>query len=306
MERFTRRGTSARTRRRARDLCGREGQAADRVREVSQASEDWLSPTRRKFLTRAAAVSAVSLIPAALKAGDFEMAIKDEIGPRVDVREPQAANLFLLEDLEDASRTRSLAESDLKALRAVADWTKTFVIKPHRDLGRPGPVCPFTTVALEQKALWLAAEPSAGRSTPEVIQLITGYQRLLLANPPIDGDAASNKSIVVVFTDLPATQAKDFFGAVLEQIGMSSYAKDGLVMGPFYEGNDGTAIYNPNFRPFTSPVPSLLMRRAVISDWKFFLNNEDWFRLWARRYGESAVEALADELRHLPWNVKRG
>ena len=235
------------------------------------------------------------------------MAIKDEIRPaRVDVREPQAANLFLLEDLEDASKTGSLAESDLKALRAVAEWTKTFVIQAAPGSRPPGPVCPFTVAALEQKALWLAAEPSAGRSTSEVIQLITGYQRLLLANPPVDGDAASNKSIVVVFTDLPATQAKDFFGAVLEQIGMSSYAKDGLVMGPFYEGNDGTAIYNPNFRPFTSPVPFLLMRRAVISDWKFFLNNEDWFRLWARRYGESAVEALADELRHLPWNVKRG
>ena len=65
--------------------------------------------------------------------------------------------------------------------------------------------------------------------------------------------------------------------------------------------DDGTAIYNPNFRPFTSPVPFLLMRRAVISDWKFFLNNEEWLRLWARRYGEAAVEALADELRRLPW-----
>jgi len=46
-----------------------------------------------------------------------------------------------------------------------------------------------------------------------------------------------------------------------------------------------------------------LMRRAVISDWKFFLDNEDWFRNWARRYGESAVEALADELRRLPWRA---
>jgi hypothetical protein len=39
------------------------------------------------------------------------------------------------------------------------------------------------------------------------------------------------------------------------------------------------------------------MRRAVVSDWKFFLNNEDWLRRWAHRYGESAVVALADELR---------
>lgn len=232
------------------------------------------------------------------------MAIKDEIRS-VLADEPETANLFLIEDLGDARRTGSLAPGDLNALRAVADWTKTFVVQPHRDLGRAGPVCPFTLQAVEHKTLWLATERSAGRSTPEVIQLISGFQQLLLANPPVDGDQAANKSIVVVFTDLPAKKAKDFFGGVLEQIAIPSYVKDGLVMGPFYEGNDGTAIYNPNFRPFSSPVPFLLMRRAVISDWKFFLNNEDWFRLWARRYGEFAVEALAGELRRLPWNVRR-
>src|SRR5262249_30996922 len=68
------------------------------------------------------------------------------------------------------------------------------------------------------------------------------YKRLLLAAQPVDGDDANYKSIVVVFTDLPAAQAKDFFSGVLQQIGDPSYADDGLVMGPFYEGNDGTAI----------------------------------------------------------------
>jgi len=216
----------------------------------------------------------------------------------------QITNLFLLEDLEDASRTRGLAQSDRNALRAVTDWIKTFVASPNRDLGRTGPVCPFVPVAWEHETLWLAAERSAGRSAPDVIQLIEGYKRSLLAAEPVDGDDANYKSIVVVFTDLPAAQAKDFFG-VLQQIGVSSYVNDGLVMGPFYEGNEGTAIYNPNFRPFTSPVPLLLIRRAVVSDWKFFLNTEDWLRLWARRYGESAVEALADELRRFPWNARR-
>lgn len=217
----------------------------------------------------------------------------------------EISKLFLLEDLEDTDTTKELAESDRNALRAVADWTKTFVARPHGELGRSGPVCPFVPIALERKTLWLAAERSAGRSTPDVIQLIGDYKRLLLAAKPVDGEDASYKSIVVVFTDLPATQAKDFFGSVLQQIGVPSYVDDGLVMGPFYEGNDGTAIYNPNFRPFTSPVPFLLMRRAVISDWKFFLSDKDWLRLWASRYGEAAVEALADELRRFPWRARR-
>jgi hypothetical protein len=217
----------------------------------------------------------------------------------------QITNLLSLENLEDPSRTRGLAERDRNALRAVADWIKTFVARPHRDLGRAGPVCPFVPVAWEHKTLWLAAERSAGRNALDVIKLIDSYKRLLLAAQPVDGDDANYKSIIIVFTDLPAAQAKDFFGAVLQQIGAPSYADDGLVMGPFYEGNDGTALYNPNFRPFTSPVPFFLMRRAVISDWKFFLNNEELLRIWARRYGESGVEALAYELRRLPWQARR-
>jgi hypothetical protein len=58
----------------------------------------------------------------------------------------QTTNLFLLKDLEDVGRTSELAESDRAALAAVADWIKTFVVKPHKDLGRAGTVCPFVPV----------------------------------------------------------------------------------------------------------------------------------------------------------------
>ena len=76
-------------------------------------------------------------------------------------------------------------------------------------------------------------------------------------------------------------------------------------MGGFYDGNEGTAIYNSSFRPFTAPVPFLLIRQAVVSDWKFFLDNEAWLKLWVQRYGASGAEALAQELRRLPWRAQR-
>ena len=44
----------------------------------------------------------------------------------------QTTDLFLLEDLEDVSRTRTLAQSDLDALHAVADWIKTFAARPNK------------------------------------------------------------------------------------------------------------------------------------------------------------------------------
>ena len=215
----------------------------------------------------------------------------------------QTTNLFLLEDLEDVGRTSELAESDLAALHAVADWIKTFVVQPHKDLGRAGTVCPFVPGSLERKTLWLAPEQIADRDVPDVVELIGGYQRLFLDGQPTDGDDASYKVIVVVFTDLSADRAQGVFGDVLQRLAVPSYVDDGIVFGPFYEGHEGTAIYNSSFRPFQSPVPFLFVRHGVISDWKFFLDNEDWLNLWARHFGESAVHALAEELRRLPWRV---
>jgi hypothetical protein len=217
----------------------------------------------------------------------------------------QTTNLFLLEDLEDASKTRDLAASDLGALRAIADWIKSFVVKPHKDLGRAGTVCPFVPGSLERKVLWLAPEHVADRGETDVIELVSGYKRLFLETQPTGGDDADYKVIVIVFTGLPADRARGVFDEVLQRLAIPSYADDGVLFGPYYEGNETTAIYNSSFRPFQSPVPFLFVRQGVISDWKFFLDDDEWLNLWARRFGEPAVQALAEELRRLPWNARR-
>lgn len=213
----------------------------------------------------------------------------------------QTTNLFLLQDLQNVNRTGQLAESDLGALQAVADWIKTFVVRPHKDLGRAGTVCPFVPGSLERKVLWLSPEQIAGRGEPDVAELVSGYKRLLLQTQPTGGDDADYKVIVVVFTDLPADRAQGVFDDVLQHLAIRSYTDDGILFGPYYEGNEGTAVYNSRFRPFQSPVPFLFVRQGVTSDWKFFLDNDEWLHLWARRYGEPAVQALAEELRRTNW-----
>jgi hypothetical protein len=217
----------------------------------------------------------------------------------------QTTNLFLLEDLEDSSKTRDLADSDLSALRAIADWINSFVVKPHKDLGRAGTVCPFVPGSLERKVLWLAPEQIADRAESDVVELVRGYKRLLLETQTTGGDDADYKVIVIVFTDLPANRAQGVFDDVVQNLAIPSYADDGILFGPYYEGNEATAIYNSSFRPFQSPVPFIFVRQGVISDWKFFLDNDEWLNLWAGRFVESAVQALAEELRPLPWNARR-
>jgi hypothetical protein len=149
-----------------------------------------------------------------------------------------------------------------------------------------------------------------GRDRPAQTPVRTAVSRhttnfFLLDAQPTDGDDANYKIIVVVFSDLSADRARGVFDDVLQQLAVPSYVEDGILFGPFYEGHEGTAIYNSSFRPFQSPVPFLFVRHGVTSDWRFFLDNEDWLVLWARRFGESAVHALAEELRRLPWRVGR-
>ena len=215
------------------------------------------------------------------------------------------ANLFRLEDIEDADKMAPLAARDREALRAIGDWIKTYVVRPHAEIGRPGPVCPFVPRAWESRTLWLAPQRVAGRRTSDMVELIENYKRLFLSMPPTEGEDASLRSLVLVCTDLAPARARVLFADALAEVAAPAYENEGLVMGAFYEGNDGTAIYNPNFRPFTSPVPFLLMRHAVVSDWKFFLDDEAWLNRWARRYGPLAAQALAAELRRHPWRSWR-
>jgi hypothetical protein len=204
------------------------------------------------------------------------------------------SELFLLDDLEDRG-------GDLDALRSVADWIRAFVARPNEHLGRAGPVCPFVPGALERRTLWLASEEIAGQDVTEVVQLMTRYRSLLLQTAPTDGDDAIYKVIVVVFTDLPADRAGALFDEVLDELAAPSYVDDGVVFGPFYAGNEGTAIYNSSFRPFQSPVPFLFVRHGVVGDWKFFLDDDAQLERWANRYGASGALALAEEVRGLPW-----
>jgi hypothetical protein len=215
----------------------------------------------------------------------------------------QTADLYLLEDLEDPRGTAHIADSDRLALQSVAGWTRTFVLRPSKDIGRPGTVCPFLPRSVERKTLWFAAERIADRSAADVVDLVSGYKRLLQDELPIEGDDVIYKVIAIVFPDLPAERAKGVFDDVQKQLGVESYVDDGILFGPYYQGNNGTAVYNSRFRPFESPVPFLFVRYGVVSDWKFFLDNDEWLALWARRYGEAGVGALADELRHLPWRT---
>jgi len=81
-------------------------------------------------------------------------------------------------------------------------------------LGRTGPVCPFVPAAIEHDGLWLAPEPVRTLKQLEVANLIDDYKRLFLRIAPREEARKAEKTIVVVFVDLPAEDAKRYVDEV--------------------------------------------------------------------------------------------
>jgi hypothetical protein len=210
----------------------------------------------------------------------------------------QTTSLLLPEDLETAGH---LAENDRAALMAVSKWIDDYVVRPHAELGRPGTVCPYVPGSLERRTLWFAPEHAADLDGPAVVQLMDDYRRLFLEHAPLDSDDAVYKTILVVFTDLPADRAGALFDQVLTQLAADAYEEHGVIFGPYFDGNEAPAVYNHDFRPFEAPVPFIFVRHTVVDDWKFFIDDDTLLDRWARRFGSAGTIAISKQLRRLPW-----
>ncbi len=216
----------------------------------------------------------------------------------------QTTPLLLPEDLDDVE-THGLAAADGEALRALLRWVEEFVVCPHRDLGRPGTVCPYVPGSLERRTLWFAPERVSGLGASDVVRLMDDYKRRFLERAPLDSEDAVYKTIMVVFTDLPAERAEGLFGEVLGRLAEDAYEQDGIIYGPYFDGNQAPAVHNENFRPFQSPVPFIFVRHTVVGDWKFFIDDDAALDRWARRVGPAGTVAVAEQLRRCPWRERQ-
>lgn len=150
-------------------------------------------------------------------------------------------------------------------LSVTIDWIRRFLAKPHPELGRGGPVCPFVPSAINQDTIWMTAVASADREA--IKQVVARYRELFLDLEPKTGELSMMKSIVIVFPNVPSDNA-----AVVDQVQLElkpQFVDSGLMIGEFHERNEGEGLRNANFRPLRSPIPLIAIRFMVESDIPF-------------------------------------
>jgi hypothetical protein len=167
----------------------------------------------------------------------------------------------------------SQVDRDLPAdspLAVVVKWIREYLAKPHPDLGRRGPVCPFVPTSLDLDTIWMC-EVSVTEPTAEgIANVIIAYRDLFLRTEPARLPEALQKSVLVVFSTL---QSRGTEGeALVDQVQYRLkryFVELGLMIGEFHANNASPGLRNPNFRPLRCPVPMLAIRHMVESDFPF-------------------------------------
>lgn len=234
---------------------------------------------------------------AALQRGDVAGAaipIRSSVEPLVSHAAPPA--LFTVSQVE------ALTAPD-HPLAITTQWMRRFLGRPHPELGRMGPVCPFVPGAIAQDTIWLGIVAATERR--EIAGIVGKYRELFLELEPKTGDASMMKAIVIVFPNVTIDHASiiDDVQAELK----TSFVASGLMLGEFHERNEGPGLRNPHFRPLRSPIPSLAIRYMVESDLPFLDRmlypppvRADFIRSYLRRMGsdisrnnfDAALDAL--------------
>lgn len=179
------------------------------------------------------------------------------------------------------------------ALAETAAWVRNYLAMPHRELGRPGTVCPFVPEALELDTVWLTVVETPPAEREQVEGLVARYAEVFLGLEPRAGEASLFKALLLIFPDVRAEDAPDFIDGVQRRL-KPLFVERGLMLGEFHRRNATPGLYNSGFHPLRSPVPMLVIRSMVESDVVFLTREYDppalrvrFLSAYLQRLGES-------------------
>ena len=184
---------------------------------------------------------------------------------------------------------------NLDFFRSCCEWIENYLARPHPQLGRTGSVCPFVPAALAKDSLRIAVVRlrQNGDQRTQILEAIEHYREAFLS-VRASGEAHMLHSILMLFPDVSLQDAPQLIDRTKEEL-KGSFVEQGLMLGEFHARNASPGLHNSSFQPLHSPVPMLVIRRMVSTDFGF-LNRSEYDTATRLRYLEIylRVSGLAD------------
>jgi hypothetical protein len=184
------------------------------------------------------------------------------------------------------------APGALPHLGRLQSWVDTHLSAPHADLGRSGPVCPFTRGASDRDLLWVATVPGPAPAVEDIESDLHAFTDLFRELEPTEGPGALLKAILVTFPDLEDFSVIDTLQRKLKP----EFIAAGLMIGQFYPGCAEPGMWNADFRPLDCPVPLIAIRQMVSSDFVFLNSSGTWVENYLRHFAPAIPSATRRRL----------
>jgi hypothetical protein len=190
----------------------------------------------------------------------------------------------VLEPLSDSVT----ASSDPGLVGGVRTWVRTFLMRPHAELGRSGPVCPYTAPSLAKNLFWVGVVEGADISVEQMSAIADDVIDAYAQIPPQAGQEAIFKAIVVVFPDVTDYSVID----KVQRAGKDRVIQQGMMLGQFYPGCVESGLWNPDFRPLDAPYPMLAIRQMVGTDFPFLTSQREWLTAYMKRFAPAVPSTV--------------
>jgi len=163
----------------------------------------------------------------------------------------------------------ALTNADVHQLRLANCYMREFLSKPHPQLGRAGPVCPFVPKALKLSTMRVAMIHSGAGPAPAAMrELVRGFLPIFESLAPISGSTAVYKALLLLFPDVPLADAPRLIDGTQAALKEECVSR-GLMLGEFHLANNATGLHSPTFYPLRTVCPTLAIRHMVPNDLVF-------------------------------------
>lgn len=197
-----------------------------------------------------------------------------EHGPVLTYRDEYNDETVLLDLFYTGTDIPNEFKKYLLHLDLFRNWVLNFLSKPNQQLGREGPVCPFTRTSYKSHHFWVNVQQSYGDSIDIMRETIYKFRDIFLSIEPKEGPEKLLKTIVILFPTMPKELCKPLIDGC-QSLLKDEFVKEGLMIGQFHPNNDQGGLHNKDFKSLRAPIPLLAIRNMVKTDSPFLFGNPE-------------------------------
>ncbi len=180
------------------------------------------------------------------------------------------------------------------SLKTIVQWSATFLVPEHPDLGRDGPVCPFTRTSMD-RGLFYLSHLRTDSNASLLREAVSAFREWYLdMAETLNEKQRKFLTFLIVLEDIDLTDSRELDD--LQRSLKDSFVEQGLMIGQFHPKCDQPGLWNDDFRPLRSPIPLLAIRIMVPGDLPFLTGSDVHLAAYFARFAAGIPSELRIQL----------